>query len=132
MLSQLLAAAEFYNRAQTLFSTGTADQRYVQALYLLVLNRPAGSSEVAAWVGALPSLGRQGVALALLQSSEFRTDQFEGYYNALLDRPDDPAALNGWVMSNLDIDAVRIAFESTQEFFQADAAIVQDSQSGVA
>ena len=71
--------------------------------------------------------------MALLQSSEFRTDQFEGYYNALLDRPDDPAALkDDWVMSNLDIDAVRIAFESTQEFFQADAAIVQDSQSGVA
>jgi hypothetical protein len=70
-------------------------------------------------------MGRQGVALGFLagpSATEFRTDQFEGYYNALLHRPDnpdglDPNGLNNWVMSNLDIEAVRIAFESTPEFF---------------
>ncbi len=102
------------------------------ALYLLLLNRTGASSEAAGWVSNLPSLGQQGVALAFLQSSEFRTDQFEGYYNALLDRPDDQPSLNNWVFSNLDMDTVRIAFESGPEFYQADAAILRDSQSEVA
>jgi hypothetical protein len=93
------------------------DQNYVQALYQLLLGRQGGDAEVAGWVGALPQLGTQGVALGFLQSQEFRTDQFEGYYNALLHRPDDPAGLNGWVMSNLDMHAVRLGFEASPEFF---------------
>jgi hypothetical protein len=47
--------------------TGTADRNYVQALYQALLGRTAGSAEVAGWVNALPQLGRQGVALAMLQ-----------------------------------------------------------------
>jgi hypothetical protein len=57
------------------------------------------------------------VALAMLHGQEFRTYQFEGYYNALLHRPNDLAGLNGWVMSNLDMHSVRIGFEGGPEFF---------------
>jgi FG-GAP-like repeat/Domain of unknown function (DUF4214)/FG-GAP repeat len=117
VLSQILGSTEFYARAQTLISAGSADERYVQALYLLLLNRTGESAGAAAWLGALPQLGRPGVALGFLQSPEFRTDHFEGYYNALLHRPADAAGLNGWVFSNLDIGAVRIGFESSPEFF---------------
>jgi hypothetical protein len=117
VLSQILGSAEFYDRAQSMGLACTADQNYVQALYQVLLGRTAGDAEVAGWVNTLPQLGTHGVALAMLHSQEFRTDQFEGYYNALLHRPDDPAGLNNWVMSNLDMHSVRIGFEASPEFF---------------
>jgi hypothetical protein len=117
VLSQILASPEFYARAQTLSSTGTADQRYVQALYELLLARQPGASEVVSWISALPQLGRQGVALDFLQSQEFRSDDFTGYYNALLQRPADTGGLNFWVSSGLNLSAVRIGIESSPEFF---------------
>ena len=117
VLSQILASQEFYNRAQALIPSGSADERYVQALYLLLLNRTGAPTEADAWVAALPTLGRQGAALSFLSSAEFRTDDFEGYYNALLNRPGDQPALNDWVFSSLDVAGVRVGFESTLEFF---------------
>jgi len=117
VLSQLLGGSEFFTHAQTLSATGTPDQRFVQALYLLVLNRTGAMSEVAFWVNQLPQLGRQGVALAFLQSPEYRTDVVNGYYTTLLHRPADGVGLAGWVSSNLDVGSVRIGFESSPEFF---------------
>jgi hypothetical protein len=117
VLSTMLGSAEFYDRAQTLSFSGTAEERYVQALYMLLLNRTAAAGEAAAWVGALPLLGLQQVALSFLTSTEFRTDQFAGYYEALLHRPADPTGLDGWAASNIDTAEVRIAFESSPEFF---------------
>jgi uncharacterized repeat protein (TIGR01451 family) len=120
VLSGILASQEFFNRAQILGPGSSADEHFVQALYLLLLNRTGEASGVAGWVAGVPALGRQGVALSFLTGSsgkEFRTDQFEGYYNALMHRPDDPAGLNGWIMSNLDMGAVRIGFEASPEFF---------------
>jgi hypothetical protein len=117
VLSGILASPEFYDRAQTLGFGDRADGNYLRALYQVLLNRTASSAEVAGWVNALPELGTQGVALGFLQSQEFRTDQVEGYYNALLHRPADPAGLNNWVMSNLDMHTVRLGFEASPEFF---------------
>ena len=120
VLSMILASQEFYTRAQTLIATGSADERYVQALYGLLLDRTGEPEGTAAWLGGLPSLGRQGVALGFLagpSGSEFRMDQFEGYYDALLHRPSDQPGLNDWVFSNLDMSAVRIGFEATTEFY---------------
>jgi hypothetical protein len=108
---------EFYNRAQTLVASGTPDQRYVQALYQVLLGRQAAGAEVAGWIAALPALGLPGIATSFLEGQEFRTDQFEGYYNGLLHRADDPAGLQGWLNTRLDIRAVRVAFEGGQEFF---------------
>jgi hypothetical protein len=125
VLSQLLASTEFFNRAQTLIGSGTPNERYVQALYMLLLNRAGEASGVAGWVSALPTLGRQGVALDFLtgaSGTEFRTAQFEGYYDALLFRPSspndvDPHGLSGWVFSNMDMTSVRVSFDSSVEFF---------------
>ncbi|GEM_PF-702097 len=116
VLSEILGSSEFDGRAQTLSSTGTTQQRDVQALYELLLNRTGGSVEVAGWVGLLPRLGLQGVAQAFLTSQEFRGDLFEGYYNALLHRPSDPAISNA-VFSNLDAATFRVDFEASPEFF---------------
>jgi hypothetical protein len=117
VLSHLLGSTEFYTRAQTLFSSGTAEERYVRALYQVLLDRTAADTEVAPWLSHMSQVGRQAVALGFLKSQEFRTDQFEGYYNALLRRSDEPTGLNNWVMSNLDMHTVRVGFESSPEFF---------------
>ena len=120
VLSQILGGSgshEFYDRAQHMGFEGTADQNYVRALYQMLLGRTASDAEVTGWANTLPQLGRQGVALGFLKSQEFRTNQFEGYYNALLRRSDDPTGLTNWVMSPSDMGTVRIGFESSPEFF---------------
>jgi hypothetical protein len=89
----------------------------VQALYQLLLRRKGSDFEVAGWIHALPALGRQGVALGFLHSTEYRTDLFQQYYNDLLHRPADAAGINGWVSSGLDSSSVRIGFEASSEFF---------------
>jgi hypothetical protein len=108
---------EFYDRAQTLGFGGTADQNYVQALYQVLLNRRAGSSELDNGVAALQTMGRQGLALTLLDSEEFRGDQIAGYFATLLHRPANAAGLADWVASGLDGHGVRVAFESGMEFY---------------
>jgi probable HAF family extracellular repeat protein len=110
VLSGILGSDEFFNR------TGTAEG-YVQGLYQQLLNRSGNAAEVAYWVNQLPQLGRQGVAQGFLEASEFRADQIEGYYNALLHRPDDLSGLNFWLSSNLDINADRLGFEGSAEFY---------------
>jgi hypothetical protein len=117
VLSQILGSSEFFNHAQTLGFSGTADSQYVQALYELIMHRAGSAPEVAGWVGALPTPGQRGAALDFLDSGEFRTDQFEGYYNALLHRPSDSAGLNGWLASGLDVFNARVNFETSSEFF---------------
>jgi uncharacterized repeat protein (TIGR01451 family) len=107
---------EFYDRAQTLGFGGTADQNFVQALYQVLLDRRASSSELDNAVAALKTMGPQGLALALLDSQEFRADQFAGYFATLLHRPAD-AGLANWVVSGLDAHGVRVAFESGMEFY---------------
>jgi autotransporter-associated beta strand protein len=117
VLGYILGSPEFFSRAQTLIPSGTADERYIDALYELLLNRSAEPAGVAAWVPVVPGLGRTEVARRFLTGPEFRADQFEGYYNALLHRPDDPASLAAWVASGLDVYTVRIDFEISPEFF---------------
>src|SRR5262249_42287577 len=113
VLSQILGSAEFATRAQTLAPPGTANQQYVQSLYLLLLNRTGSSGEVAGWVSALPQLGRQGVALFFLQSQEYRAIQVGNAYSALLHRPPDAVGVNGWVLSKLDLANIRVGFEAS-------------------
>jgi hypothetical protein len=116
VLRGILGSDEFFNLAQTLVGSGTADERYVQGLYQQLLNRSGTRAEVAYWVNRLPQLGRQGVAQGVLGAPEFRADQFEGYYNALLHRPANQGGITGWVFSNLDINTVRLGFEASAEF----------------
>lgn len=117
VLSQLLGGAEFYHRAQLLASSGTADQRYVQSLFLLLLNRTASASEVAAWANVLPQLGNQGAALAIEHTTEYRTDLVAAYYSTLLHRQAAAADLSWWALSSLDAASILIGFESSAEFY---------------
>ena len=120
VLSDILGGSEFFARAQALAPSGTPTERYVQALYQALLGRPGGGAEVAGWDAQVAALGTQGVALDFLFSREFRADQFEGYYNALLHRPDDPAGLAFWANSPLDMGTARLGFEASAEFYASD------------
>jgi hypothetical protein len=117
VLAGLLGSTEFYSRAQTLVTSGTPDQRYVQSLYLVLLNRSATPAEVGEWVNLLPTLGRTGVALAFLESNEFRTGMITAFYTNFLLRPPDPAGLAAWVGSGESLDQIREGFEMSAEFF---------------
>jgi hypothetical protein len=119
VLAEILGSSqhEFYQRAQTLVSSGTADQRYVQALYLLLLDRPGSADEVQGWVDALPGLGLQGVASAILHGQEAHRDLFAAYYNVLLHRPADVQEVDGWVRAGLDASAARVGIEGSPEFY---------------
>jgi hypothetical protein len=117
VLNGILSSTEFFNRTQTLVGTGTMTERYIQGLYQQLLNRSGSTTEVAYWVNQLQHLGWRGIAQGFLGSSEFRTDQIKDYYDTLLHRPADPAGLNYWLSSNLDINAIRLAFEDSAEFY---------------
>jgi hypothetical protein len=117
VLSRILGSSEFFNHALTLVASGTPQERYVQALYQLLLGRTGGTSEVAGWVSALPQMGEIGVALNIVQSQECRTDLVEGYYNVLLHRPADLPGLEGWVFSGQDALTIRVGIEASAEFF---------------
>ena len=118
MLSCLLASDEFYARAQTLISSGTADERYVQALYQVLLSRSGSAASVQSARSGTALCRAQGVAQGFLNSAEFRADQVEGYYEALFNRPGDTAGIAGWVASGADLASILVAFESSPEFMR--------------
>jgi hypothetical protein len=117
VLSQLLGSPEFFNDAQNLISSGTPQQRYVQALYQVLLNRQGSTSDVAYWTNVLTTQSQQFVALAFQTGSEYRTLAITGYYNNLLHRAPDTMGLSFWVNSNLDLATIRSDMESTPEYF---------------
>jgi hypothetical protein len=117
VLAAFLSSDEFYNHAQQMVATGTADQRYVTALYEFVLNRQPTSAELSSWVTALPTLGRAGVATAFVDSIEFREGVVAAFYVNLLSRPADLAGLIAWASSNLDLQQIREAFLASDEAF---------------
>jgi hypothetical protein len=116
VIAGILASSEFYARAQTLVSSGTPNQRYVQALYQVLLNRTAGPGEVQFWVNRLPTIGRLGVALGLLDSVEFRTAAITAYYVEFLQRMPDAAGLAVWLASGENLEQIRLGFEASGEF----------------
>jgi hypothetical protein len=118
VLGGILASPEFFAHAQTLLSTGTPQERFVQALYTLLLNRPAGSGEVAGQVAASSGgQSRAQVAMNFLRRQEFRTDLVALYYSTFLHRTASAAESNDWVFSQLDANMLRLSFESSPEFF---------------
>jgi hypothetical protein len=119
VLSDIIASPEFYNRAQVLVASGAPDQRYVAALYSVLLHRTPGPNEVAAWMTVLPSIGYEGAALGFLRSVEYREDTVRAYYSGLLHRTNPPSQseIDGWALSSLDLGSIRVAIEASYEFY---------------
>jgi Domain of unknown function (DUF4214) len=116
VLSGILASGEFLNRTQSLFLSGLPEERFIQSLYRLLLERLPSPAEVSGWLNAVDADGRQAVALAFLTLPEHRQIAVRGYYTALMHRTAADGEVNGWVSSPLDLGAIRILFESSPEF----------------
>jgi hypothetical protein len=118
VISGIVSTPEFAARANALVGTADANFNYVQALYLLLLNRKGSMAEINGWLSGLPILGRSGVASALLGSTEYRTDTVQGFYQSILNRTGSSAEVNGWVNGGLDIYRIEIDFLASLEYFQ--------------
>jgi hypothetical protein len=117
VLAGILSSQEFQQRAGTLFSAGTAQQKVIDALYAQLLWRTAGSAEVGAWLGVWQADGLQAVIQGFLHSTEFRSDVVTGFYLSLLHRPPDQAGLQAWVASGLSMGSIRMEIGASSEFF---------------
>jgi uncharacterized protein YkwD len=117
--SAILGSAEFFNRTSLLENRGSGNDRYIAALYAVVLDRGATSNEISGWAATLTPTNRSIVAEGFLQSSEYRADVVNSYYANLLHRSAPPSAseVAAWAFSPLDFTTIRIGFESSQEFF---------------
>jgi virginiamycin B lyase len=121
VISVILGSPEYFRHAPLLAMMGggpSNDQTYIKALYLQLLNRPARGSEVNAWSSAVAALGRGRVAQMILTSVEHRSIVVSGYYTLLLHRDvAAPAEVAAWSRSPMDLGGIRLAFESTLEFY---------------
>jgi hypothetical protein len=113
----LLGSPEFLARANSLVTSGTSDERYVSALYQLLLRRVPTAQEVSGWVGSLPALGRSGVAQRFLQSVEYRTAVVGLHYQQLLHRQAEAGGQGAWVNSGLGLSGLRTGIAAGWEFF---------------
>jgi hypothetical protein len=116
VLANFLSSKEFFDRAQTLVTTGTPDQRWIGALYQLVLNRPPSSSELSYWMTQLGGSTRTSVALQFAESLEFRGEMLATFFSALLNRDPDDAGMHFWLNSPDSLEQMRTGFESSEEF----------------
>jgi hypothetical protein len=92
------------------------DADFVQSLYRGVLHRDGSAAEIAAWLTALPTVGRAGVIGAFVTSQEFRTDVIGEDYSLLLHRFPRSAEVNGWLATGLDALSIDRFFATSPEF----------------
>jgi len=119
VIAGFLGSSEYFGRATALNSSLSPDASFVQSLYQQLLGRSGSAQEIAGWVNQVPALSRNGLALAILNSQEARTDEVFGFYMHLLNRTSPPSAaeLSGWASSPLDILSIEVQFAGSQEFF---------------
>jgi hypothetical protein len=117
VLGVLLGSPEFTSHAQGLSTSDSPQNRVVQTLDQFLLSRAPSSTELAAQLDGLASMGQQELALLLLQGPEYRSNVISRYYSDLLHRPADTAGLAGWVSSGPDLTSVRVGFYTSPEFY---------------
>lgn len=146
VISGLLSSTEFGVRAATLVpGPGTSDQKYIGALYLVLLGRTGNAAEINGWLGMLSSQGRAGVAMGFLAAPEFRIKTVQALYAGNLATPPGSfmnlmpnllyrsalpgsGEVNSWLNGNLDLLSLKAAIAATAEFY--DTAPVADRLGG--
>jgi hypothetical protein len=121
VLAGLLATPEYFQRAPQIVGAGgsPSDTTFIKALYLQLLNRTPSDQEVTNAMTRLAAVGRTGLALDFLRSPEYRIQAVDANFVTLLHRagPLNPAEVNFWVNSGLDLTAIRVGIESSAEFY---------------
>src|SRR5262249_34965625 len=117
MLAAILGSTEFFQRAQTLVHNGTPQERFVEELYAVLLNRAANPGEIAGHIAELSGGETSAqVAMNFLLGPEFRGDLVGQYYGTLLHRTATAQEINLWVNSGLDANTIRNHIEFAPEF----------------
>jgi hypothetical protein len=120
-VNQLVAGATlesveafFYGSPEYLdrYSGGRA---FVVSLYSQVLGRVAADSEYQPWVAQIPTLGRTGVAAAILNSAEARGQAAASFYPELLKRTVSTAEIASWANSGLDELSIQTDIAASSE-----------------
>jgi hypothetical protein len=75
----------------------TANERFVNAVYVAFLGRPGTRAELDGWVADLPSVGRAGVVDGIMRSEEALSRVVNAIYLKLLNRPAAGDEDDGWV-----------------------------------
>jgi hypothetical protein len=103
-------------------TVGTLNERFVNQVYLTVLQRPADPQGLVAWTTALDQgLSRAAVALAIEQSPEALADQVKAIYQQFLHRtpgPSEVAPYVSYLSAGGTLEQVRTAVISSPEYFQ--------------
>jgi hypothetical protein len=120
-LAGLIGSDEYFNRAPSIPESGggpATNATFVRALYKDLLDRLAAQGEVDFWVGQIASIGREGVAHAILRSTEYRRLAVRGYYTTLLQRATPPGQqeLDFWALSEFDLTGIRTRMEASGEY----------------
>src|SRR5262249_4984933 len=118
VIAGILGSAEFFNRAQTLIASGTPNERFVKALYQVLLNRTASTGEVSTYVAQITGgASRTGVAQTIVSSMEYRGYLIQSCYSVLLHRQPDPTGFNVFLNNPSTFTQIRESIESSAEFF---------------
>ncbi len=114
----ILGSVEFFQRAQSQIGTGTQVERFVRALYQVLMNRDPAASEVNGWVSFLASgATRSQVGFLFLASVEYRDDVIRALYLTHLHRQPGDNEISLWSASTLDLRTARERIAASDEFF---------------
>jgi hypothetical protein len=106
------------------------DHAWMASLYTNLLGRLGSEPEISAMLSAMSTLGRSGIAKAIVSSAEFRTNQVAAMYGVgnvgVLDVPNifkrktapSAAELRGWVNSGYDLRTIAAYLLAGNEFAQ--------------
>jgi hypothetical protein len=100
----------------------TPDERYIDALYRLFVERPATSTELNTWKPSVASGDRDSVTQFLATSDEFAGTQIDGLYRSILGRPSDAEGRAYWldkVRKGTRLDQIAAFFYGGAEYFEA-------------
>jgi hypothetical protein len=113
--ADILGSNEFAIRTN---SQGSGE-KYIESLFTLLLGRSPTPSELQSVLAILSTEDRTTLALGFLSSAEYRADTISQYYVGLLHRMSLPSVqeIGGWVASGLGLTDIRVALESSMEFF---------------
>lgn len=120
VLAGILSSDEFLGRARLLITNGTSEERYVRAVYSLLLRRSATPAEVAQGVQQIRQTGsRVQVALDRLFSTAYRSSIVARYYRDLLNRTlgATPEEIDSWVFSGRDLLRIRAGIQGSIEYY---------------
>jgi hypothetical protein len=96
------------------------DESFVQSLYHHLLGRTGSIAEIDGWVAELPALGYDGVAHAILYSTESLDRIVGGYYLRFLGRADNGTEELGWVKAMqtgaMTLEQVEAGFIASPEY----------------